>query len=432
MSKAGLVVVAFRKMQALPERKDGELYAKANKFEKGLNNFVTRTMKRSWAAFRNEFDEGQAFKKRAVIQLINVTAGGQKKMYGRWHSITEKTRQMKECRLIMTLFGTLNNSIKSVIDNAFIENRETQLKEKALLQLFRNLTGNMSECFKRWREANKVAKIEQAMDDKEKTALLKMLEGLLKNGRIARVREVIEKFKQNRKITDIQRNFLKRLLMSKAGLVVVAFRKMQALPERKDGELYAKANKFEKGLNNFVTRTMKRSWAAFRNEFDEGQAFKKRAVIQLINVTAGGQKKMYGRWHSITEKTRLMNECRLVTSLFGTLNNSIKSVIDNAFIENRETQLKEKALLQLFRNLTGNMSECFKRWREANKVAKIEQAMDDQQRKLPYSRCWKDSSRMVELPESEKSLRSSNRTERSPISRETSSRDSSCRRLDSS
>ena len=71
------------------------------------------------------------------------------------------------------MFGTINNSIKSVIDNAFIENRETQLKEKALLQLFRNLTGNMSECFKRWREANKVAKIEDAMSNQEKASLLK-------------------------------------------------------------------------------------------------------------------------------------------------------------------------------------------------------------------------------------------------------------------
>ena len=68
------------------------------------------------------------------------------------------------------------------------------------------------------------------MSNKEKAALLKMLEGLLKNGRIARIREVIEKFKMNRKITDIQRNFLKRLLMSKAGLVVLAFKKMQSLP----------------------------------------------------------------------------------------------------------------------------------------------------------------------------------------------------------
>ena len=72
------------------------------------------------------------------------------------------------------------------------------------------------------------------MNDKEKTALLKMLENLLKNGRISKIREVIEKFKQNRKITDIQRNFLKRLLQSKAGLVVIAFKKIQTLPERID------------------------------------------------------------------------------------------------------------------------------------------------------------------------------------------------------
>ena len=61
---------------------------------------------------------------------------------------------------------------------------------------------------------------------------------------------------------------------------------------------------------------------------------------------------MYGQMaFSITEKTRLMNECRLVTNLFGTINNSIKSVIDNAFIENRETQLKEKALIATFQKL---------------------------------------------------------------------------------
>ena len=164
----------------------------------------------------------------------------------------------------------------------------------------------------------------------------------------------------NRKITDIQRNFLKRLLMSKAGLVVLAFKKMQSLPEKSNP---GPAIEFEKRLTSFIDRTLRRTWKNFRNEFDEGQAFKKRSVIQLINTTMSGQKKMYNRWHSITEKTRLMNECRLVQALFGTLHQSIKSVVDNAFIENRETQLKEKALTQLFRNLQGNMSECFKRWR---------------------------------------------------------------------
>ena len=136
------------------------------------------------------------------------------------------------------------------------------------MQLFKNLQGNMSECFKRWREANNIAKIQDQMSNQEKASLLKMLESLLKNGRIAKIREVIEKFKLNRKITDIQRNFLKRLLMSKAGLVVIAFKKMQGLPERTDSELYGKANKFEKGLSGFVDRTIRRSFAAFKTDFD--------------------------------------------------------------------------------------------------------------------------------------------------------------------
>ena len=77
----------------------------------------------------------------------------------------------------------------------------------------------------------------------------------------------------------------------------------------------------------------------------------------------GGQKKMYNRWHSIMTETGLMNKCKLVSSMFSTLNYVIKSVCDNAFIENKETDLKEKALMQLFKNLQGNMAESFKRWR---------------------------------------------------------------------
>ena len=48
----------------------------------------------------------------------------------------------------------------------------------------------------------------------------------------------------------------------------------------------------------------------------------------------GGQKKLYNRWKSITEKTRLMNECKQITSMFQTLNFAIKSVADLAFIDN--------------------------------------------------------------------------------------------------
>ena len=56
MSKAGLVVIAFRKIQTLPERKDNAAFLKASRFEKGLASFVERTVKRALGAFKNDFE----------------------------------------------------------------------------------------------------------------------------------------------------------------------------------------------------------------------------------------------------------------------------------------------------------------------------------------------------------------------------------------
>ena len=75
------------------------------------------------------------------------------------------------------------------------------------------------------------------MTDKQKEMCLNVLLGILNNGKQSKIREAINKFKMNRKITDIQRNFLKRLLMSKAGLVLIAFRKWTSLPEITDKRL---------------------------------------------------------------------------------------------------------------------------------------------------------------------------------------------------
>ena len=380
MSKAGMVVIAFRKIQTLPERKDAEAYQRANKFEKGLSQFVDRTLKRSFYAFKTDLDEGQAFKKRAVIQLINTTMGGQKKMYNRWLSITDRTRLMNECKQVASVFSTLNFAIKSVADIAFLDSKDQALKEKALTQLFKNMQGNMGDCFKKWRDLNNIEKLRESMSNKEKASVLKVLENLLHNGKNAQVREAINKFRMNRKITEIQRNFLKRLLMSKAGMVVIAFRKIQTLPERKDAEAYQRANKFEKGLSQFVDRTLKRSFYAFKTDLDEGQAFKKRAVIQLINTTMGGQKKMYNRWLSITDRTRLMNECKQVASVFSTLNFAIKSVADIAFLDSKDQALKEKALTQLFKNMQGNMGDCFKKWRDLNNIEKLRESMSNKEK----------------------------------------------------
>lgn len=126
----------------------------------------------------------------------------------------------------------------------------------------------MSDTFKRWREINNVEKIRERLSNAQKEQMIKILDQLLHSSKQLQVREVIQKFRLNRRVTEIQRNFLKRLLMSKAGLVVIAFRKIQTLPERKDNAAYLKATKFEKGLSLFVEKTLRGSFAPFRNEFE--------------------------------------------------------------------------------------------------------------------------------------------------------------------
>ena len=53
MSKAGLVVIAFKKFQSLPYRTCQKQNDKANKFEIGLKRFVERTLGRAFSAFKN-------------------------------------------------------------------------------------------------------------------------------------------------------------------------------------------------------------------------------------------------------------------------------------------------------------------------------------------------------------------------------------------
>ena len=159
---------------------------------------------------------------------------------------------MDECMKMNNLFQTLFFVIKSTADVAFVENKDAALKEKTLLQLFKNLSGNVSDTFKRWRDFNTISKLKDSVSQKQKEMVLKVLDGLLRNSKTAQIRDAISKFKTNRRVTEIQRSFLKRLLMSKAGMVVIAFRKMQSLPEKRNNEAFKKATKFEKGLANFA------------------------------------------------------------------------------------------------------------------------------------------------------------------------------------
>ena len=99
------------------------------------------------------------------------------------------------------------------------------------------------------------------------------------------------------KSRDENLKYIGRLLYkTRIGKIYEAFSKWKGLPERLDKAKSEKAHRFEKGLKAFVDRTLSRAMNGFKNELEVGQLIKKKAVIQMIEITASGQKKMYNRW----------------------------------------------------------------------------------------------------------------------------------------
>ncbi len=139
-------------------------------------------------------------KKRAVAKLFEKCQTGQKRYYQRWLGITEKTRLLNECRLIGNVFSNINFAIKSVTDNIFSDNKESQIKQQALIKIFGNMKLTVDDSFRRWREINTILKIKEKTNDQQKKFILQILNNLLSNNKTQKIRDAINKFKHNRRI----------------------------------------------------------------------------------------------------------------------------------------------------------------------------------------------------------------------------------------
>ena len=139
---------------------------------------------------------------------------------------------------------------------------------------------------------------------------------------------------------------------------------MKNIPSKnKDTVDRSKGYKFEKNILAFFLKTLKVTFEPFKAQLEDAQAIKKRAVVQLINTTMNSRKRFYNRWLRITEKQRLIKECRILGSSFSLINFSIKSVTDNAFSLSKDSMIKEKYLTRIFANLSLGIEQSFRRWR---------------------------------------------------------------------
>ena len=78
-----------------------------------MERFVHRTLSKTLDAFKNELDLGKASKKRAVIQLINITKGGQKRFYDKWIESLRDHRVLKQSLYMQALFKHTTSAVST-------------------------------------------------------------------------------------------------------------------------------------------------------------------------------------------------------------------------------------------------------------------------------------------------------------------------------
>lgn len=154
-------------------------------------------------------------------------------------------------------------------------------------------------------------------------------------------------FYLNWKIRQLQTNFIKKLLMTKGGRVMEAVRIWRDLPEPKQLEKVKKAHKFFNALHNIVLSNYSLALKPLKSDSEEGELYKKKSILQLLNTTSSGVRKYYSRWMETTKKVHLLKLCKGTYNMLLSLTNIACSNLQILFENEHASKLKEKYIKKL-------------------------------------------------------------------------------------
>lgn len=101
----------------MPERINDENTKRCNRLERALYRLFQRSMKSaSIDPLKQEMQEGEAVKKRAIITLLNKTMSQSNRIFMAWHKDTQNDKQILKCRTTISFFEGMESSLKGFLD----------------------------------------------------------------------------------------------------------------------------------------------------------------------------------------------------------------------------------------------------------------------------------------------------------------------------
>ena len=90
--------------------------------------------------------------------------------------------------------------------------------------------------------------------------------------------------------------------------------------------------------------------------------------MQFMDMTMSKRKRMFNRWKVLAANNQLIDKCKRMSQIMNGINLAIKSVADNAFADNKEIKLKEKAILKIMGAFREGLDDSFNKWRELSRI----------------------------------------------------------------
>lgn len=116
----------------------------------------------------------------------------------------------------------------------------------------------------------------------------------------------------------------KKLLGTTCGRVFNIFNKIKNLPLRRNDENLKRCNRFEHALASLAVKNLKLSWnAPLKDALLEGEAVKKKAILNLLNKTMSAHKRMFMHWHEFAVTQRHLIKCRMTIDFFEHLKSTL-------------------------------------------------------------------------------------------------------------
>ena len=109
----GKALMIIHKWKSIPKRKNDGQIRRCNKLERNLANYAMKGIKISFEKLKNELQDGEALKKRAIHNLMSKTMSQHKRLFLNWHSRVAQSKQVQKCARTISLFERITQTLNS-------------------------------------------------------------------------------------------------------------------------------------------------------------------------------------------------------------------------------------------------------------------------------------------------------------------------------